>query len=76
MQDNPVIQRTKSIYGNLFYDISDDTRLTLGYRTNEDSYNDLAFNALGDTTNADYVYNPVYNVNTVGGTIAETRFIV
>lgn len=73
VQDNPVTQRTKSIYGNLFYDISDDTRLTLGYRTNEDSYNDLAFNALGDTTNADYAYNPVYNVNTVGGTIAETN---
>jgi len=73
VQDNPVTQRTESIYGNLFYDISDDTRLTLGYRTNEDSYNDLAFNALGDTTNADYAYNPVYNVNTVGGTIAETN---
>ena len=73
VQDNPVTQRTKSIYGNLFYDISDDTRLTLGYRTNEDSYNDLAFNMLGDSTNADYVYSPVYNLNTIGGTIAETN---
>jgi len=73
VQDNPVTQRTKSLYGNLFYDISDDTRLTLGYRTNEDSYNDLAFNMLGDTTNPGYVYNPVYNVNTVGGTVAETN---
>ena len=73
VQDNPVTQRTKSIYGNLFYDISDDTRLTLGYRTNEDSYNDLAFNMLGDTTNPGYVYSPVYNLNTIGGTIAETN---
>ena len=73
VQDNPVTQRTESIYGNLFYDISDDTRLTLGYRTNDDSYNDLAFNALGDTTNEDYVYNPVYDVNTVGGTVAQTN---
>lgn len=73
VQDNPVTQRSEAIYGNIFYDISDDTRLTLGYRTNDDSYNSLAFNILGDGTNADYVYSPVYNVNLVGGTIAETN---
>ena len=69
VQDNPVIQRTEALYGNIFYDISDDTRLTLGYRTNDDSYDDYAFNMLGDTTNPDYVYSPTYNVYTLGGSI-------
>lgn len=73
VQDNPVLQQTLSLYGNFFYDINDDTKLTLGYRYNEDSYEDFAFNTLGDTTNADYVYSPVYDINTLGGTEAETR---
>lgn len=73
VQDNPVTQKTKAIYGNLFYDISDDTQLTLGWRYNEDSYKDFAFNTLGDATNADYVYSgPEYDLYTVGGSVAET----
>ena len=40
IQDNPVIQESVAIYGNLFYDISDDTKLTIGYRANDDKYDD------------------------------------
>ena len=69
IQDNPVIQESVAIYGNLFYDISDDTRLTIGYRANDDKYDDYSINALGDGTNPDYVYSPVYDLYTFAGTV-------
>ena len=69
IQDNPVIQESVAIYGNLFYDISDDTKLTIGYRANDDKYDDYSINALGDGTNPDYVYSPVYDLYTFGGTV-------
>ena len=69
IQDNPVIQESVAIYGNLFYDISDDTKLTIGYRANDDKYDDYSVNALGDGTNPDYVYSPVYDLYTFGGTV-------
>jgi outer membrane receptor protein involved in Fe transport len=69
IQDNPVIQESVAIYGNLFYDISDDTRLTIGYRANDDKYDDYSINALGDGTNPDYVYSPVYSLYEFGGTV-------
>ena len=69
IQDNPVIQESVAIYGNLFYDISDDTKLTIGYRANDDKYDDYSINALGDGTNPDYVYSPVYDLYTFAGTV-------
>ena len=71
VQDNPVIQQTLSLYGNFFYDINDDTKLTLGYRYNEDSYEDTTFNTLGDALNPNYVYSPTYDLATVGATFTE-----
>ena len=71
VQDNPVIQQTLSLYGNFFYDITDDTKLTLGYRYNEDSYEDTTFNTLGDGLNPNYVYSPTYDLATVGATYTE-----
>jgi outer membrane receptor protein involved in Fe transport len=71
VQDNPVIQQTLSLYGNFFYDISDDTKLTLGYRYNEDSYEDTSFNTLGDALNPAYVYSPTYDLASVGATFTE-----
>jgi outer membrane receptor protein involved in Fe transport len=68
IQDNPVIQESVAFYANVFYDLSDDTKLTFGYRVNEDKYDDYAFNALGDVLNADYVYSPVYDLRTLAGT--------
>ena len=73
VQDNPVVQETLSLYGNFFYDISDDTKVTVGFRYNEDSYEDFAFNMLGDIGNDDYVYSPTYNLYTLGGTEEATR---
>ena len=87
IQDNPVIQETESLYANIFYDITDDTRLTVGYRYNEDYYDDFSVNMLGDATNEDYVYSgsewDLYNfagsleasnaaARTVGSDTAET----
>ena len=69
IQDNPVTQESVAFYGNVFYDISDDTRLTFGYRVNEDKYDDYSINALGDGTNPDYVYSPVYDLYTFAGTV-------
>ena len=69
IQDNPVIQESVAFYANVFYDISDDTRLTFGYRVNEDKYDDYSINALGDGTNPDYVYSPVYDLYTFAGTV-------
>ena len=69
IQDNPVIQESVAFYANVFYDISEDTKLTFGYRANEDKYDDYSINALGDGTNADYVYSPVYDLYTFGGTV-------
>ena len=69
IQDNPVIQESVAFYGNVFYDISDDTKLTFGYRVNEDKYDDYSINALGDGTNPDYVYSPVYDLYTFAGTV-------
>jgi outer membrane receptor protein involved in Fe transport len=66
VQDNPVVQETLSVYGNFFYDISDDTKVTVGFRYNEDSYEDYAFNMLGDIGNADYVYSPTYDLYRLG----------
>ena len=71
VQDNPVVQQTLSLYGNFFYDISDNTKLTLGYRYNEDSYEDTTFNTLGDGLNPNYVYSPTYDLATVGATFTE-----
>ena len=73
VQDNPVVQQTLSAYGNFFYDISDDTKLTLGFRYNEDSYEDYAFNMLGDIGNDDYVYSPTYDLYTLAGTEEASR---
>ena len=73
IQDNPVIQESVAFYANVFYDISDDTRLTFGYRVNEDKYDDYSINALGDGTNPDYVYNPVYDLYTFGGTVEDSN---
>jgi len=73
VQDNPVVQETLSVYGNFFYDISDDTKVTVGFRYNEDSYEDYAFNMLGDIGNDDYVYSPTYNLYTLGGTEEASR---
>lgn len=73
VQDNPVVQQTLSAYGNFFYDISDDTKLTLGFRYNEDSYEDYAFNMLGDIGNDDYVYSPTYDLYRLGGTEEASR---
>ena len=73
VQDNPVVQETLSAYGNFFYDINDDTKLTLGFRYNEDSYEDFAFNMLGDIGNDDYVYSPTYDLYRLGGTEEATR---
>ena len=69
IQDNPVTQESVAFYSNVFYDISDDTRLTFGYRVNEDKYDDYSINALGDGTNPDYVYSPVYDLYTFAGTV-------
>ena len=69
IQDNPVIQESVAFYSNVFYDISDDTKLTFGYRVNEDKYDDYSINALGDGTNPDYVYSPVYDLYTFAGTV-------
>ena len=69
VQDNPVLQQTLSLYGNFFYDINDDTKLTLGYRYNEDSYEDTALNTLGGT--GSYVYTPEYDLVANGGTYTE-----
>jgi outer membrane receptor protein involved in Fe transport len=69
IQDNPVIQESVAFYANVFYDISDDTKLTFGYRVNEDKYDDYSINTLGDGTNEDYVYSPVYDLYTFGGTV-------
>ena len=69
IQDNPVIQESVAFYGNVFYDISDDTKLTFGYRVNEDKYDDYSINTLGDGTNPDYVYSPVYDLYTFAGTV-------
>lgn len=71
VQDNPVVQQTLSLYGNFFYDISDDTKLTLGYRYNEDTYEDTTFNTLGDALNPNYVYSETYDLATVGATYKE-----
>ena len=71
VQDNPVIQQTLSLYGNFFYDINDDTKLTLGYRYNEDSYKDTTFNTLGDLLNPDYVYSETYDLATTGSKYTE-----
>lgn len=69
IQDNPVIQESVALYANVFYDISDDTRLTIGYRANDDKYDDYSVNTLGDGTNPDYVYSPVYDLYTFAGTV-------
>ena len=69
VQDNPVLQQTLSLYGNFFYDINDDTKLTLGYRYNEDSYEDTALNTLGGT--GSYVYTPEYDLVANGATYRE-----
>ena len=69
VQDNPVLQQTLSIYGNFFYDINDDTKLTIGYRYNEDSYEDTALNTLGGT--GSYVYTPEYDLLANGATYSE-----
>ena len=71
VQDNPVLQQTLSLYGNFFYDINDDTKLTLGYRYNEDSYEDTTFNTLGDALNPDYVYSETYDLATTGSKYTE-----
>lgn len=73
VQDNPVVQETLSVYGNFFYDLSDDTKVTVGFRYNEDSYEDFAFNMLGDIGNDDYVYSPTYDLYRLGGTEEATR---
>ena len=73
VQDNPVLQETLSVYGNFFYDISDDTKVTVGFRYNEDSYEDYAFNMLGDIGNDDYVYSPTYDLYKLAGTEEASR---
>ena len=73
IQDNPVVQESVAFYANVFYDLSDDTKLTFGYRVNEDKYDDYAFNALGDVLNADYRYSPVYDLYTLAGTVEESN---
>ena len=73
VQHDPVDQETLSVYGNFFYDISDDTKLTVGFRYNEDSYEDFAFNMLGDIGNDDYVYSPTYDLYRIGGTEEASR---
>jgi len=73
IQDNPVVQKSVAFYANVFYDLSDDTKLTFGYRVNEDKYDDYAFNALGDVLNPDYRYSPVYDLYTLAGTVEESN---
>jgi len=65
---NSVI-KSNALYGEYYYDINDETKLTLGLRYNDDTYESTIFSTLADATNPNYVYTgPEYDRNNPGQT--------
>jgi len=60
--------KSNALFGEYYYDIDDATKLTLGMRYNDDTYESTIFSTLGDVTNPNYVYNPTYDRNNAGQT--------
>ena len=54
--DQNGITKTTAIMGEYYYDISEDTKLTLGMRYNDDTYESTIFSSLSDISNTNYVY--------------------
>lgn len=60
--------KSNALFGEYYYDIDDATKLTLGMRYNDDTYESTIFSTLGDVTNPNYTYNPTYSRNNSGQT--------
>ena len=60
--------KSNALFGEYYYDINDATKLTLGMRYNDDTYESTIFSTLSDATNPNYVYNPTYSRNNAGQT--------
>ena len=60
--------KSNALFGEYYYDINDATKLTLGMRYNDDTYESTIFSTLGDVTNPNYTYSPEYSRNNSGQT--------
>ena len=60
--------KSNALFGEYYYDINDATKLTLGMRYNDDTYESTIFSTLSDATNVNYVYSPTYSRNNPGQT--------
>jgi outer membrane receptor protein involved in Fe transport len=65
--------KSNALFGEYYYDINEATKLTLGMRYNDDTYESTIFSTLGDVTNPNYTYNPVYSRNNSGQTREQTE---
>ena len=65
--------KSNALFGEYYYDINDATKLTLGMRYNDDTYESTIFSTLADVTNESYVYNPTYSRNNAGQTRDQTE---